>query len=421
MIRNTEAIASHSSGKKIVYIIGTYPLLTTTFIDREILQLHQWGVNIQVVSIRRPPSDVPLSSTQLELQKDVLYLLPVDPLKLVLGQLFFACTRPRDFFGSLYYLLTRPHPGIGERVKTLLHFGEGVYAAYLLCGQEFRELHAHFIDRAATLALVMGRLLGKPYSLSIHAAEDIFVHPVLLDEKIEAARHVATCTHFNKTYIEGLIGRNLDGKVTHIPHGLDIAKYQPNGHSPGEPPLILAVGQLAERKGFAQLIEACHILKEHGVRFQCQIIGRGPQRLALENKIADLSLGDCVTLCGALPHEEVIERYKNASMFVMPCIQSADGNLDGIPNVLFEAMSMQVPVISTRISAIPELIVDEENGLLVEPNNPGALAAAMNKLIESPQQAHRLGRSGRESVIAEFDVESNVRRFATTLWPEWFK
>jgi len=125
-------------------------------------------------------------------------------------------------------------------------------------------------------------------------------------------------------------------------------------------------------------------------------------------------------LCGALPHEEVIERYKKASMFVMPCIQSRDGNLDGIPNVLFEAMSMQVPVISTRISAIPELIVDNENGLLVEPDDPGALAEAMNKLIESPQQANRLGRSGRESILAEFDVESNVRRFATTLWPEWF-
>ncbi|MGB7873934.1 MAG: glycosyltransferase family 4 protein [Anaerolineales bacterium] len=413
-------ISRSASEKKLIYMIGTYPLLTTTFIDREILQLRQWGVDIQVVSIRRPPSDVPLSSTQLGLQKGVLYLLPVDFLKLTLSHLFFAFTRPRAFFGSLFYLLTRPHPGIGERIKTLLHFGEGVYAAYLLYGKDFREIHTHFIDRAATLALVMGRLLGKPYSLSIHAAEDIFVHPILLDEKIEAARHVATCTQFNKTHIEALLSRNLDQKVSHIPHGLDITKYQPNGHGPSEQPLILAVGQLAERKGFTQLIEACHILKERGIRFQCQIIGQGPQRQSLEDRIARLFLEDFVTLCGALPHEEVIERYKKASMFVMPCIQSRDGNLDGIPNVLFEAMSMQVPVISTRISAIPELIVDNENGLLVEPDDPGALAEAMNKLIESPQQANRLGRSGRESILAEFDVESNVRRFATTLWPEWF-
>jgi len=406
--------------KKLVYVIGTYPLLTTTFIDREILQLRQWGIDIQVISIRKPPADVPLSKTQLELQKDVLYLLPVDFLKLFQSHLFFAFAHPFAFFGTLFYLLTRPHPSLADRVKTLLHFGEGIYAAYLLRRQNFRELHAHFIDRAATLALVIGRLLDKPYSMSIHAAEDIFVHPTLLDEKISEARHVVTCTQFNKSHIETLIGRDLESKITYVPHGLDISGYKPNGHHPSVEPLILAVGQLAERKGFSQLIEACQLLKERDVRFQCQIIGQGPQRALLADMIMRLSLVDNVTLCGALPHEEVVERYKKASMFVMPCIQSTDGNLDGIPNVLFEAMAMRVPVISTRISAIPELVVDDENGLLVEPNDPGALAEAMQTLIEAPQQALRLGRSGRESVVAEFEVESNVRRFATTLWPEWF-
>jgi len=406
--------------KKLIYIIGTYPLLTTTFIDREVLQLRQWGIDIQVVSIRRPPPRTPLSKIQLKLQEDVLYLLPVDVFKLVFSHLFFATTRPRAFFGALLYLLTRPHPGFSERIKTLLHFGEGVYAAYLLQGQEFREIHAHFIDRAATLALVMSRLLGRPYSLSIHAAEDIFVHPVLLDEKIDAARHIATCTMFNKNYIEELVGRNLNGKISHLPHGLDITKYQPNGHGSTEPTFILAVGQLAERKGFLDLIEACHILKEHGFRFQCQIIGKGSEKQLLEERIAQLSLENYVNLCGALPHEEVIERYKKASMFVLPCVKSKDGNLDGIPNVLFEAMSMQVPVISTRVSAIPELINDNENGLLVTPNDPRTLAEAMEKLIDSPRLAHHLGQSGRKSVLAKFDVESNVYRFAATLWPEWF-
>ena len=416
----TQATHQSRSGKKLIYIIGTYPLLTTTFIDREILQLRQWGVDVQVISIRRPPTDVPFSSVQLELQKDVLYLLPVNAMKLVLSHLFFGFTRPLAFFGSLFYLLTRPHPGFTERIKTLLHFGEGVYAAYLLRKEDFREIHAHFIDRAATLALVASRLLGKPYSMSIHAAEDIFVHPVLLDEKIGEARRAVTCTEFNKTHIESLVGHSLTEKVTYIPHGLDLTKYQPNGHTPGDQPLILAVGQLAERKGFTQLVEACRILNEHGIGFQCQIIGQGAQRQLLADMIARLSLDDCVTLCGALPHEEVIERYKRASMFVMPCIQSEDGNLDGIPNVLLEAMAMQVPVVSTRISAIPELILNNSNGLLVEPNDPAALAEAMETLLESPQQALRLGRSGRESVLAEFDVTSNVRRFATTLWPEWF-
>ncbi len=421
MTLNSETQNNHQGIKRLVYIIGTYPLLTTTFIDREILQLRQWGVDVQVLSIRRPPPGVPLSRTQLELQKNVLYLLPVNYFRLALSHLFFAFTRPRTYLGSLFYLLTRPHPGFRERIKTLLHFGEGVYAAYLLRAQDFRELHAHFIDRAATLALIIGRLLGKPYSMSIHAAEDIFVHPVLLGEKIEAARHVATCTQFNKIHIEALIGRNLDAKISHIPHGLDIKKYQPNGHGLTEIPLILAVGQLTERKGFTYLLQACHILKNRGVKFKCQIIGKGPQRQSLADTITHLSLEDCVTLCGALPHEEVIERYKNVSMFVLPCVQSADGNMDGIPNVLLEAMAMQLPVISTPVSAIPELIVDNVNGLMVEPENSDKLAEAIQTLIDSPQKATLLGRYGRESVMAEFDVAPNVWRFATTLWPEWFK
>jgi glycosyltransferase involved in cell wall biosynthesis len=420
MTPNSEAPHLPRGGEKLIYVIGTYPLLTTTFIDREILQLRRWGIDIQIISIRMPPSDAPLSKVQLELQRDVLYLLPVDVLRLVLSHLFFAFTRPRAFFGSLVYLLTRPYPGISEWFKTLLHFGEGVYAAYLLRGQRFRELHAHFIDRAATLALVMGRLLGKTYSLSIHAAEDIFVHPLLLNEKISEARHAVTCTLYNKLHLEKLLGQNLDQKISYIPHGLDITGYKPNGTIPKGRQLILAVGQLAERKGFANLIQACHILNGRGYEFQCQIIGQGPQYQTLKNKITRMSLEDHVFLCGALPHEEVVERYKKASMLVMPCVQQADGNLDGIPNVLLEAMAMQVPVISTRISAIPELIVDDVNGILVNPGDPVALADAMQTLIGSPQQALRLGRSGRESVLAEFDVEANVRRFAATLWPEWF-
>jgi glycosyltransferase involved in cell wall biosynthesis len=137
--------------------------------------------------------------------------------------------------------------------------------------------------------------------------------------------------------------------------------------------------------------------------------------------IVNLAIEDCVNLCGALPHEEVIEHYANAKMLVMPCIQSNDGNLDGIPNVLFEAMSMGIPVISTHISAIPELVQDGENGILVFPGDSKALADAMETLINSPQEAIQLGENGRDTILSEFDVETNVARFATTLWPQWFQ
>lgn len=409
-----------SNGRKLIYIVGTYPLLTTTFIDREIETLRDLGIGIQVVSIRRPPSEVPLSETQKRLQRDVRYLLPASLPSLIWAHLLFATRRPRAFFGSLAYLLTRPHPSIQARFKTLLHFWEAVYAAYQVRGLTFRELHAHFADRAATLALVMGRLLGKPYSLSVHAAEDIYVHPTLLDEKISEARHAVTCTAYNKAHLERLLGKNLDGRVTVIPHGLPAEEYPPVYVKPPDAARILAVGQLVDRKGFTVLIDACRILNDRGNQFQCRIVGVGPLAEALERRIERLGLDDRVALCGALPHAEVIERYAEASMLVMPCIQAKDGNMDGIPNVLLEAMAMQVPVISTRISAIPELVLDGENGLLVEPEDPWALAEAMENLMRSPGDALLMGRRGRESVIRRFDMSANVWQFGSTLWPEWF-
>jgi glycosyltransferase involved in cell wall biosynthesis len=320
--------------------------------------------------------------------------------------MYFAVLRPQRYFKTLLYLMTRPHPRVKARYltprfMTCLHFIEGV-------------------DRAATVALVVSRLLDKPYSLSIHAGPDVFVDPVLLREKILEARHVATCTLYNKYYLETLIGQDLNHKISHIRHGLDLAMYCPGPSVSDERPLILSVGQLTERKGLVQLVKGCRSLKDQGYDFTCQIVGSGPQCQELEDLIKQLSLEDTVTLCGALRHEEVIEKYGQATVFVLPCIASQDGNVDGIPNVLAEAMAMQVPVISTRLSGIPELVEDQVNGLLISPGDETALVTAMAWLLADPILRGRLGQNGRRAVLEKFDVERNVRKFAATLWPEWF-
>jgi glycosyltransferase involved in cell wall biosynthesis len=303
---------------------------------------------------------------------------------------------------------------------TVLHFGEGVYAAYVLRNRLFHEIHSHFVDRAATVALVVGRLLGTSYSASIHAGPDIFVEPVLLREKVLHARHVATCTLFNKITVEQIAGQDVRNKISHIHHGLDLKKYRPAAAPPTGRPLILSVGQLAERKGFAQLIRACADLKERGYEFCCTIVGRGPQQAELQALIRDLNLHEYVTLCGALPHEQVVNKYREASMFVLPCLRSTNGDMDGFPNVLGEAMAMQVPVVSTNLSAIPELLTDQVNGLMIPSGDQHALVEAMARLLDDSALRQRLGAQGRTSIIDRFDVEQNVRRFATTLWPEHF-
>ncbi|MDY6876431.1 MAG: glycosyltransferase family 4 protein [Chloroflexota bacterium] len=411
---------------RLIYVVGTYPSLTVTFIDREINILRRSGVDLQVMAVRRQTADIPLSANQRALQESVIYLLPANWSSVIISQLYFAILHPGRYFRTLFYLLTRPHPRgkaryLTPRFMTFLHFIEGVYAAHLLRRRQFEELHAHFVDRAATIVLVASRLLEKPYSLSIHAGPDIFVNPVLLREKILGARHVATCTLYNKSYVEAIIGQDLSGKISHIHHGLDLALYHPGSPVPNGQPLILSVGQLTERKGFVPLIKGCRALRDQGHNFTCQIVGQGPQRQELEILIKQLALEDTVTLCGALRHEEVIKKYSQATMFVLPCIMSKIGNLDGIPNVLAEAMAMQVPVISTNISGIPELVKDQVNGLLTAPGDNAALVNAMAQLLNDPALRERLGQNGRQAVVEKFDVERNVRQFAATLWPDWFQ
>jgi glycosyltransferase involved in cell wall biosynthesis len=149
-------------------------------------------------------------------------------------------------------------------------------------------------------------------------------------------------------------------------------------------------------------------LKEAGYPFMCQIVGDGPLRIDLEDQIRKLSLEGIVELCGAIPHERVIEKYSQAAIFVLPAVTSSDGDRDGIPNVILEALAMQLPVVSTDHSGIPEVIVDGENGLLVESKDVNALTAALSRLIEQPELRQHLGKNGRETVLEKFDLPANI-------------
>ncbi|MCB0190932.1 MAG: glycosyltransferase [Anaerolineae bacterium] len=391
----------------LIYIIGTYPKLTTTFIDREISLLRKWGVNLHILSIKHP--DTRLSPEQDSLLEDIIYMLPPSWLSLIGAHFRFVSLHPLAYWRTLFYLLTRSHPSVYSRFKTFLHFGQGVYAAHLLRHQPCDQIHAHFIDRAATVALVAGRLMNVPYSVTAHAS-DIYVNPILLPEKLSEAKFVATCTGFNEHHLaqqgEGLFNH----KVNCIYHGLEISKYQPAVPPPPEKKLILGVGQLREKKGFSYLLKACQRLVAQGYEFKCHIAGEGPLRRTLEAQICELSLNDTVTLCGALSHSDVIEKYRQATVFVLPAVLGADGDRDGIPNVILEAMAMQLPVVSTQHSGIPEVVEDGLNGLLVPPADDKALADALARLLDSPDERRQMGLKGRQTVNRKFDLERNVKR-----------
>jgi len=395
---------------KIAYVLGPFPYLTITFINREILETQRQGVELALISTRKP-AFFEMSEEIMRLAEATQYTWPAPWLQFAGAQFRFALTRPRTYFSTLFHLLTRRHPTVNAWLKTLFHFTLGVWAARLLEDGEIDHVHAHFATAPTVVAMVAARLLGVPYSLTAHAY-DIYVSPVMLPAKMDGATFIATCTDYNKKHLEGLDGGRFVDKVHLIYHGLDLTKFEPTQQPRrnGRRPLLVSVGQLKEKKGFDYLIQACQLLKNRGYDFRCEIIGEGPRRAKLEALISDLGLNDTVILRGALPHSEVIASYARATLSTLACVLAEDGDRDGIPNVLLEAMAMHVPVVSTRFSGIPEVVEDGRTGLLVPPRNTEALADALARLLDDPGLRARLGWEGRKRVEERFDNRVNISR-----------
>jgi glycosyltransferase involved in cell wall biosynthesis len=405
-VRRENRATTTGFNKKIAYILGTYPILTTTFIDRELLEAKRLGLKLILVAIRKAKAGS-FSTAVQQLSNEAVYLLPVSVSRLVSAHLYFIAVRFPTYMWTLLYLLSRKHPTFLARFKTFLHFGEGVLAAALLRDKAIEHVHAHFADRAAVVAMVIHKLLGIPYSLTAHAV-DIYVAPVFLLEKIKNAKFAATCTRYNKVYLENETAQ----PVELIYHGLDFrdihGRVSRREHQSA--PLILSVGQLKEKKGFPYLIHACALLREKGYAFTCEIIGDGVLRPALSALIQELNLANVVILRGALSHPDVLTEYTKATMFVLASIVGEDGNRDGIPNVILEAMAYELPVISTDVSGIPEVVRNGETGWLTKSRNADALSSAIARVLDYPEDAAAIGQNASAFVREQFDIRRNVGR-----------
>lgn len=395
----------------VAYVIGTYPLLTTTFIDREVERLRAMGVTIDVVSIRRPEGL--LSVAQQRLAGSVRYVLPVSKLALV-AALARASLRP-TFWHTMAQVVTQPHPQWRARLKSVAHVALGAVVAARLRASAPERVHAHFVDRAAVVAMTTARLLGVPYSATAHA-NDIYVDPVLLPFKVAQADFVATCTGFNLDHLRRTLGQESE-RVALVYHGLSVTDYHLADPAAEGTPTLLAVGQLKAKKGYDLLLGACAALLASGRVFRCEIIGEGPERDRLESLIDSHDLGEVVALRGALPHEQVADSYRRAAAFVLPCRTTADGDRDGIPNVILEAMASGLPVVSTRHSGVPEAVDDEVSGLLVEPDDVEGLTKALARLIDDPALRAEMGAAGRRRALIDFDLDTNTSALHARLVP----
>jgi glycosyltransferase involved in cell wall biosynthesis len=392
---------------RLTYVIGTYPRLTTTFIDREIRVLRRLGFPLQVVSIRHPKGF--LSAEQRRLQADIHYVLPASARDVLWSHLSMVASRPVQYVRTFFYLVSRPHPTVATRMRTILHFGLGVHIARILRDRYPTDhIHAHFVDRAALVALIVGRLLRIPFSATAHGT-DIYVNPALLPEKLAEAKFIAAISRYSEDQLRAIVPDGSVPSLRCLYNGIELGRYRPKERERPEVALLLAVGQLKETKGFPVLLQACAHLSDLGYEFKCHIVGEGPLGHHLEETVDHLRLRDCVSMLGPLSHDVVMEKYEDASIFVLPCITGSDGARDGIPTVILEAMAMRLPVVSTELSGIPEAVQHGTTGLLVEPNDPMALANALRQLLDDDELCKRMGIQGRRRVAETFDSEKNVR------------
>lgn len=274
-------------------------------------------------------------------------------------------------------------------------------------------IHSHWATYPSTVALALSRLTGKPYGFTCHA-HDIFVDNQLLKVKLVDACLPVTISRYNVAYLSENITPIAGDRLQVVHCGVDLPGFVFRGDG-RESNLLVAVGRLDPIKGFDMLVLALARLASSGVAFHCTIIGEGPQRAELEQSIAMLDLRDCVRLAGALPQAEVRAMLHSATAFVLPSRIAADGNRDGIPVALMEAMAVGAPVISTRVSGIPELIENDVSGLLVDGDDVEGLADAIQRLLGDADLRKRLALRAREVVERDFDAATEASKLLAAM------
>lgn len=409
----------------IGYVLKMYPRFSETFILNEILELERQGVDVHIYSLRKP-DDGRFHANLARVHAPVIYLpeyLPAAPARVFAAHRALAQAAPRRYAHVLLYALARLN-----RHTLKWFFQAGILADHLRA-QPADHLHAHFASSAARVAMFAHLLTGVPYSFTAHA-KDIYLNTVdadLLRDKMRAARFVVTVSDYNRAHLVQLAGESgrtgLRGllppdrltlppdRVRRLYNGIDLTQFNVGADDrpqAAREPLILAVGRLVEKKGFDVLVRACALLRDQGLAFRCEIAGKGPHEATLRALITGLDLADRVQLVGPKPQDEIVAAYRRAAVFALPCVVGADGNRDGLPTVLLEAMAMQVPVVSTDLTGVPEIVDEGVTGLLVLQHDPAALATALARLLADPALREQMGRAARAKVARQFDLRQNV-------------
>ncbi|MFV1983696.1 MAG: glycosyltransferase family 4 protein [Thiohalomonadales bacterium] len=396
------------NNKIIAYLAPEIPALSATFIYQEILQLKKLNVEIKPVSIHRPGSRAK-SDTLKKLESETFYLYEQSFFKIIILNLYLLMVSPFRYFSVFKMAFSD-----ATRIGLTTHIGKGLLYRFVIAAgfvnylknNNIGHIHSNFAHIPTDIAMYAAALHGVSFSFISHA-NDLFERGWLLKEKVSRAKFAVTISEFNKKF---LIDKSADEEKINVIHcGVDTASFSDRGDTKfSNPPVLGALGRMVEKKGFDVLIEACAILKKNDVVFKLQIAGGGPLKQELENLANKMNLTGYIDFIDSISHEKVPHWIKSLDIFVLPCKKDKHGDMDGIPVVLMEAMLSGVPVITTRLSGIPELVVDEVTGLLCEPDDAVSLTKKIQLLMSNNELRKEIRKNAISKVRAEFELNENV-------------
>jgi len=392
----------------ISYITASIGTISNTFIRKEIIYLRKLGMEILLFGIRKSGE---MGVDDSGLADETIYLYPLNILAIITANIQFCLSRPSAYFKTLIRALFNEETNILNHIKVIYHFFTSSYFAAIIKNKKIAHIHAHFPNSAATVAMYAASLSGITYSVTLHSAGTHKVRSMAaLRQKVSYAKFLICISEYTMNYYDNLF--NCKSKTFIVHCGIDLDIYEKNRKQSvfrsGQKLQLICIGRFEEKKGFGYAIEACRQLAEEAVDFELVMIGSGSLSEPLK-KMADLyGLGQKIKFMGSCSGNVVAHQLANSDICLVPSVKADSGEEEGIPVVIMEAMAVGVFVIATRHSGIPEIVRDNDTGLLVPERDPNAIVKAIKLFNEDDTLRNRCIENGRLLVREEFDIKKNA-------------
>jgi colanic acid/amylovoran biosynthesis glycosyltransferase len=403
--------------RRLAVICSRYPAVSHSFVVNEVRALRERGIDVHTITVRRPREDELLSNADREEEARTFAVLPPSLARFAAAHARALLSHPLRWLATLSLSLRMSTGGLRSGVWRLFYFTEAILVWDECRRHGIRHLHAHFANVGSDLALLAARFGGGEWSWSftMHGCSELFEdRPHRLPEKIRRARLVVCNSDFTRAQLMKLVERDAWDRLHTVRCGIDVRRFQPPARRVSDGPLrLLTVARLVPGKGHALLLEALASLRDRGIETATTFVGEGPERETLERLADELRLD--VRLAGAVGQDELRAFYDDAELFCLPTFA------EGLGMVLLEAMSAGLPVVSSLVMGVPEVVEDGETGLLVLPGRADLLAEALARLAESGELREQLGRAGRRWVEDEFGIERASAQLACLLEERVFR